>query len=96
MEGQITILHLSDIHFKWKKIETFREDVEEKMIDTIKAHLDNIHSELDFVAVTGDIAFSGKGDEYEKAKNFFVGIKVRRIYWAVWLCHLYPAAPGCC
>jgi predicted MPP superfamily phosphohydrolase len=60
MEGQITILHLSDIHFKWKKIETFREDVEEKMIDTIKAHLDNIHSELDFVAVTGDIAFSGK------------------------------------
>jgi formylglycine-generating enzyme required for sulfatase activity/calcineurin-like phosphoesterase family protein/energy-coupling factor transporter ATP-binding protein EcfA2 len=73
MEDRITILHLSDIHFKRKKKETFREDVQGKMIDAIKMHGEKYHMEPDFAAVTGDIAFSGK--EYDEAKAFFKDLK---------------------
>ncbi|UCH92817.1 MAG: metallophosphoesterase, partial [Candidatus Aminicenantes bacterium] len=73
MEGEITILHLSDVHFKREEKETFQEDVETKMINAVKEHLDKIHAKLDFVAITGDIAFSGK--EYDKAKTFFKRLK---------------------
>ena len=67
----IEILHLSDIHFKEKKDEdrkAFREDVRAKMLAQIKVHINKNKSNLDFVAVTGDIAFSGM--EYEEAKTF--------------------------
>ncbi len=70
--SDITILHLSDIHFKVKEKQTFRDDVEEKMTTAIKEHLED-NKAPDFVAVTGDIAFSGK--EYDKAKTFFKTIK---------------------
>jgi len=73
MENQIIILHLSDIHFKRKENETYREDVQGKMIDTIKKHLEKYHMGLSFVAVTGDIAFSGK--EYDEAKAFFKNLR---------------------
>ncbi|KAF5434841.1 Formylglycine-generating protein [Candidatus Methanophagaceae archaeon] len=72
----IAILHLSDIHFKEKKDEdrrTFREDVRAQMLAQIKVHIDANNLDLDFVAVTGDIAFSGK--EYEEAKSFFNDLK---------------------
>ena len=74
--GKITILHLSDIHFKENKDDkrkAFREDVREKMLAKITEHIDNNNLDLDFVAVTGDIAFSGK--EYEEAKKFFNDLK---------------------
>jgi formylglycine-generating enzyme required for sulfatase activity/predicted MPP superfamily phosphohydrolase len=71
--SKVTILHLSDIHFKRKENETFREDVQGKMIAAIKKHLDKYRMEPDFAAVTGDIAFSGK--EYEEAKVFFKELK---------------------
>ena len=69
--SEIAILHLSDIHFKEKKDEdrkSFREDVRAKMLAKIKEHIDSNNLDLDFVAVTGDIAFSGT--EYEEAKSF--------------------------
>ncbi|KAF5411968.1 MAG: 3',5'-cyclic adenosine monophosphate phosphodiesterase CpdA [Candidatus Methanophagaceae archaeon] len=70
----IEILHLSDIHFKKKKDDkTFRKDVKNKMLAIIKQHIDENNLDLDFVAVTGDIAFSGK--EYEEAKSFFEELK---------------------
>jgi len=72
----IEILHLSDIHFKEKKDEdrkAFREDVRAKMLAQIKVHISKNKPNLDFVAVTGDIAFSGK--EYEEAKSFFDDLK---------------------
>jgi 3',5'-cyclic AMP phosphodiesterase CpdA len=69
MEGRIIILHLSDIHFKRNEKETFRGDVQSKMIDAIKEHMEKYPMEPDFAAVTGDIAFSGK--EYDEAKAFF-------------------------
>lgn len=69
--SEIAILHLSDIHFKKDKDDenkTFRKDVKNKMLAKIKEHIDRNNLDLDFVAVTGDIAFSGK--EYEEAKSF--------------------------
>jgi calcineurin-like phosphoesterase family protein/energy-coupling factor transporter ATP-binding protein EcfA2 len=74
--SKISILHLSDIHFKKNKDDkrkTFREAVREKMLATITDHIDKNSLDLDFVAVTGDIAFSGK--EYNEAKNFFDDLK---------------------
>jgi formylglycine-generating enzyme required for sulfatase activity/predicted MPP superfamily phosphohydrolase/energy-coupling factor transporter ATP-binding protein EcfA2 len=73
--SKVTILHLSDIHFKRDENQTFRDDVQDKMIEAIQQHLDKHHRELDFVAVTGDIAFSGKGKEYDEAKAFFEALE---------------------
>jgi predicted MPP superfamily phosphohydrolase len=75
--SEITILHLSDIHFK-KRIDeenkNFRQEVQKKLIDTVKKHTKK-HGSPDFVAVTGDIAFSGKKHEYEEALEFFAVLK---------------------
>jgi formylglycine-generating enzyme required for sulfatase activity/calcineurin-like phosphoesterase family protein/energy-coupling factor transporter ATP-binding protein EcfA2 len=74
--SKIEILHLSDIHFKKKKDDerkSFRKDVRAKMLAKIKEHIGRNNLDLDFVAVTGDIAFSGK--EYEEAKSFFDDLK---------------------
>jgi formylglycine-generating enzyme required for sulfatase activity/calcineurin-like phosphoesterase family protein len=74
--SKITILHLSDVHFKRNKDDenkTYRKDVRAKMLAKIKEHIDRNNLDLDFVAVTGDIAFSGT--EYEEAKSFFDDLK---------------------
>lgn len=76
--SEIIILHLSDIHFKNKIDEenkNFRQEVQKKLIETVKAHAKK-HKNPDFVAVTGDIAFSGKKHEYREALEFFAGLKV--------------------
>jgi predicted MPP superfamily phosphohydrolase len=75
--SEITILHLSDIHFK-KKIDeenkTIRQHVQAGLIDAVGAHAKE-HGSPDFVAVTGDIAFSGKKHEYDEAGEFFEKLK---------------------
>jgi formylglycine-generating enzyme required for sulfatase activity/predicted MPP superfamily phosphohydrolase/energy-coupling factor transporter ATP-binding protein EcfA2 len=75
--NEITILHLSDIHFK-KKIDeenkTFRQDVQKKLIDIVKTHTKK-NDYPNFVTVTGDIAFSGKKHEYDEAWEFFEKLK---------------------
>jgi 3',5'-cyclic AMP phosphodiesterase CpdA len=75
--GEINILHLSDIHFKRDKDDDnppFRRDVQNKMVAAIQDHLKD-HDPPDFVAVTGDIAFSGKKPEYDEALKFFNQLK---------------------
>jgi formylglycine-generating enzyme required for sulfatase activity/calcineurin-like phosphoesterase family protein/energy-coupling factor transporter ATP-binding protein EcfA2 len=75
--SEITILHLSDIHFRKKideKNQTFRQNVQTGLIDAIGAHVKE-HGNPDFVAVTGDIAFSGKKHEYDEAWEFFEKLK---------------------
>ena len=52
MMSKITILHLSDVHFKRKEKETtptFRQDVTTKMIGAIQQHLDKHHAAPDVV-----------------------------------------------
>src|SRR4030042_2293686 len=72
----ISILHLSDIHFKKKKDEkntTKRNSAWKKLITTVNKHV-QANGAPDFIAVTGDIAFSGK--EYDnQTKTFFDEIK---------------------
>jgi 3',5'-cyclic AMP phosphodiesterase CpdA len=74
--SDITLLHLSDLHFKRreKDRETFLKDVKRKMMAAIKTHLAKNQNVIDFVVVTGDIAFSGK--EYDKARDFFNDLKL--------------------
>jgi predicted MPP superfamily phosphohydrolase/energy-coupling factor transporter ATP-binding protein EcfA2 len=75
--NEITILHLSDIHFKKKKDEenkTFRQKVQQRLVEAVTGHLEE-HKKLDFVAITGDIAFSGKKKEYDEAFTFLSGLK---------------------
>ena len=75
--SEITILHLSDIHFKEKIDEenkTFRENVQNELIDAIETHVRK-QGVPDFVVVTGDMAFSGKEDEYNEAGKLFEKLK---------------------
>ena len=75
--SEITILHLSDINFKKKKEEenkTFRQTVQQRLIEAVKNHTKE-NGRPDVVAVTGDIAFSGKKHEYEEAAEFFRELK---------------------
>jgi len=75
--SKITILHLSDIHFKKKKKEenkAFRQTVQQRLIDAVEAH-NKEYGSPDVVAVTGDIAFSGKEHEYKEAAGFFDKLK---------------------
>ncbi len=75
--SEITILHLSDIHFKKNKEEenkSFRQTVQQRLIDAVAIH-NKEHGSPDVVAVTGDIAFSGKTHEYDEALEFFDRLK---------------------
>lgn len=75
--SEITILHLSDIHFRKKKDEknkAFRQKVQERLVEAVTGHLKE-HKNLDFVAITGDIAFSGKKEEYDEALEFLGKLK---------------------
>jgi predicted MPP superfamily phosphohydrolase len=75
--SEITILHLSEIHFKKKKDDhnkTFRQEVQEKLIEAVAAHSKE-HGAPDFVAITGDISFSGKKTVYDEALDFFKKLK---------------------
>lgn len=75
--SEITILHLSDIHFRKKKDEknkAFRQKVQERLVEAVTGHLKE-QKQLDFVAITGDIAFSGKKEEYDEALEFLGKLK---------------------
>ncbi|MCU0289475.1 MAG: metallophosphoesterase [Acidobacteria bacterium] len=75
--SEITILHLSDIHFKKKKDEdnkTFRQTVQERLIEAVTGHSAK-QGNPDFVVITGDIAFSGKKKEYDEAFTFLSALK---------------------
>jgi predicted MPP superfamily phosphohydrolase len=75
--SEITILHLSDIHFKNKEKEdnkAFRQTVQQRLIEAVKTHAQK-NGSPDAAAVTGDIAFSGKEQEYEEAAEFFKKLK---------------------
>lgn len=73
--SSVSILHLSDIHFKKREKQGsryFQADVEQKMISAIGEHVKK-HGIPRFTAVTGDISFDGK--EYTRAEDFFNTLK---------------------
>jgi SAM-dependent methyltransferase/3',5'-cyclic AMP phosphodiesterase CpdA len=65
----LTWLHISDLHFrkgtKWQS-----ERVLNALIDDLRELKDRNDLVPDIVLITGDIAFSGKKEEYESAKAF--------------------------
>lgn len=67
MGKKFSWLHLSDLHFKC------REDYFDSQLvyDNFLRDIEKIDEKIDFVIVTGDIAFSGDVKEYEIAKGFF-------------------------
>ncbi|MDQ1351356.1 MAG: hypothetical protein QG657_1658 [Acidobacteriota bacterium] len=75
--NEITILHLSEIHFRQNKDEeskAFRQTVQQRLIDAVLTHTKE-HGDPDFVAVTGDVAFSGNKSEYDEALVFLEKLK---------------------
>ena len=73
MLDKFSWLHLSDFHFR-SGVDTFSQNVSTNEITRdIISRLSSNHP-LQFVAVTGDIAFSGKPCEYEVATQFFDSI----------------------
>ncbi len=60
----ISILHLSDIHFKKKNNNIFER--QEQLFNSIKNELEDGVTLI--IVVTGDIAFSGSIEEYKQAK----------------------------
>ncbi len=70
---QITLLHMSEIHFMRKRkeeSEEYRKIIQNKLVDAVRTHSEK-HAPPNFVVVTGDIAFSGQRQEYEEALLFF-------------------------
>jgi hypothetical protein len=67
----ISILHLSDIHFR-----AFKNVVETRtksIVDSLFALEPDF--EICIVALSGDIAFSGKAEEYQRALNFVIDLQ---------------------
>jgi metallophosphoesterase superfamily enzyme len=67
--GKFELLHISDLHVSIGK-EFDRSVVLEPLIERVEQDMCN-GIEPEIVVVTGDVAFSGKKAEYQKAKVFF-------------------------
>jgi tetratricopeptide (TPR) repeat protein/predicted phosphodiesterase len=70
--GGLTWLHLSDWHQKDKKEKEFdRQVVRDALIRDIKNRtaISQDLEKIDFIVFSGDVAFSGKPEEYEAAKE---------------------------
>ncbi len=80
----ITWLHLSDFHFRTGaspkgNVDDFNREVFlNRLLDDLKTYPIENGLTLDFIVVTGDIAFSGQDDEYKHASSYFE--KVRKIF----------------
>ncbi|MFM5867761.1 STAND family AAA ATPase [Aeromonas caviae] len=70
---KISILHLSDIHIKGTTEEEFLEKVAPNLTNLTSYHASS--SDVIFIAITGDIAFSGKEHEYLIASKFIEKLK---------------------
>lgn len=74
--SKITWLHLSDFHFKnnhdidGNVNEYYRNKVLEPLLDDIDKYPKKLKLKIDFILITGDLAFSGKKDEYEHVAKF--------------------------
>lgn len=67
----IVILHLSDIHLRGKS--DWISDKCQMIASCTYASMHNASAV--FIVVSGDVAFSGKPEEYDSAKNFFTEIR---------------------
>lgn len=68
----VSIIHISDIHIKSNFGDNHILKKQEKIFESVRNVL--IDSNSIVIAVTGDIAYSGKKVEYEFASDFFKGL----------------------
>lgn len=92
MSNTLRYLHLSDFHFTpgemagtdWAANRLKQDVVNHSLLEFLEDHLQ--HRPLDFLILTGDIAFSGKREEYQVAAKFFqrladiTGLPPNRVY----------------
>lgn len=69
MNRSISWFHISDLHFK-ESSHWDSEAVLKSMVEDMKMVQDKYHFQPDFIAITGDIAFSAKQRQYSIAKDF--------------------------
>jgi len=70
--GSLTWLHLSDVHFRESHSDQYDSDIViESLLDDIDTRIKKDELNPDFIAFTGDLAFSGKPSEYDLAREFF-------------------------
>lgn len=67
MGKKVTWLHLSDLHFRVTEDNFQSELIYDRLLEDLK----HIEEHIDLVFVTGDIAYSGRVEEYERASDFF-------------------------
>lgn len=68
----ITWLHVSDLHFNTSEYQNWEADIVlNSLLEDIEKQIDAEQLQPDFIAVTGDIAFSGSPQEYDIAISFF-------------------------
>ena len=66
----ITWLHISDLHFRAKQ--TYDSNIMQgALLKDVAERIQEDALRPDFIAVTGDVAFSGQADEYDVARKFF-------------------------
>ena len=71
---RVTWLHVSDFHFGSEANSGFNRSIVEK---AFLADIERFASDIDIVFVTGDVANSGRREQYVDAKRFFVLLRRR-------------------
>lgn len=71
MSHEIVFLHLSDIHFSWRSNSYYDPDLDlRRELVTDAVRMMGKVKVCSGILVSGDIAFAGKPDEYEKARDW--------------------------
>ncbi len=74
--NSITWLHLSDFHFRRENshensVENYNQDIVlDSLLEDLRTYASQNSLKVDFIVITGDITFSGRKDEYQKAEKF--------------------------
>ncbi len=71
---KISILHMSDLYINGDSPDSaddfYKRSISRKMIEAVREHIEKQSSKIDFAAITGDIAFTGKENDYNAAASF--------------------------
>lgn len=68
----ITWLHLSDLHFTSSDLCKWDANIVlQQLVEDVKDRIDKDNLRLDFIIVSGDIAFKSAREEYALAEQFF-------------------------
>lgn len=73
----LTILQLSDIHFAHSEGDAFDLDreIEDGLLRFLPELRQTIDASVDLIVVSGDVAFSGVAEQYERAKAFLRNVR---------------------